>query len=1301
MKRATCFFALLLALVLSGSVSVGWAAPPTPEPPRRLVVEQLEELPFLDSGVPQPFVQDVTPSADLAAWSKIVFQSYRDNNWEIYLANGDGSAQTRLTNTGRIDAGPRLNRGCTRVAFYSDRTPDHNYDIFAMNLDGSGVSQLTSNGADDYAPAWSPDGSKLAFSSYRDGQVEIYVMNADGSGQTRLTFDGAYDGMPAWSPDGSKIAFVSARTGGNRIWVMNADGSGQTQLSTQAYSESPAWSPDGSQIAYDSDGDGDGWQELWLMNADGSNQREVYDPGWANTDAWARSWSPDGRYIAFTRISFTNYQGDWYWVAAYLDAWDSTTGDIWRLGSQNVEWHPGWEACDNLAPTSSVNALPAQSPGQITLRWAGSDVGLSGLKNYDVQFSDGITGTWANIETGTQGTMTMFFGISGHTYYFRSRARDNAGNVEAWPSDYDTFTTIEALAPTSYIKPLPAYSHPNITVQWNGQDAGGSGINTYDVQYRDAAGGSWTDWQTYTGATSAVFSGTLGHTYYFRSRAVDFAQNLESWPAGNGDALTTFYAWGVSGIAKDNTDTPVAGAVVTTTPGALDKFASDSTGAFAAYVGDSSDTYTVTWGKAGYGGLPETRFNALQDAQVDVVLPPADNVVVNGNFESGNLEDWLASGVITPVITDVFRHTGNYAVMLGQQFAFTLPISISQSLGSSTPLQFVADMNGIVHIVWGRYQDGNFEIYYSQRNSNGNWSSPHSVAGVYHDGFLWPEMVVDKHSIVHVIWRQNTLGHDEVFHAWRNSSGVWSSPQNISNTPNSALSCQMVVDEDDVLHVIWIDEVSGNTTPYYIQRSAAGVWSAPELVPGSMPDAWRMAVDKNGTVHAVWLTNDGLNYVQRNSSGTWSSPQLSLWSTSYPNSLKMVVDENSNVSIVWGEGDNIYYAERRAGDALSTPVEISGSTAGWWPEIAVSKNGLVHVVWVGYGVFHTWKNEHGVWSSPQQAPGSEYSSQQGVSIAIDDMGVVHALWSYALSYDDWKLYYARWTNGLNDWTYPKLVKRVYCTTGPATLLAVEGNGNIHVAWHENNGWDGVLYLGMALAEQSGDSTITQVITVPVAISTPALSFLYQLGGTSQANGGKLYMQANSGITTTTIFSTATNADSWTHRWFDLSQWTGQTVTLTFSVHQVAGQPRVWAYLDEVSLGSAYPDVWVSKAGPDSLSGGPAIYHISYGNRGGAPASGARITDTLPAGLTFVSANPPPITTTLPLVWDVGDLAAKSGPFAIVLTATVAPTAPMLSTLTNTVDIDTISPELETANNEAFARTFIGHQLYLPLVLKNY
>lgn len=71
-----------------------------------------------------------------------------------------------------------------------------------MDADVSNPTGLTNNNAVEYCPRWSPDGTKIAFSSTRDGlgYHEIYVMNAaDGSEQIRLTtIVGAYD--PDWGP---------------------------------------------------------------------------------------------------------------------------------------------------------------------------------------------------------------------------------------------------------------------------------------------------------------------------------------------------------------------------------------------------------------------------------------------------------------------------------------------------------------------------------------------------------------------------------------------------------------------------------------------------------------------------------------------------------------------------------------------------------------------------------------------------------------------------------------------------------------------------------------------------------------------------------------------------------------------------------------------------------------------------------------------------------------------------------------------------------------------------------------------
>jgi uncharacterized repeat protein (TIGR01451 family) len=151
-------------------------------------------------------------------------------------------------------------------------------------------------------------------------------------------------------------------------------------------------------------------------------------------------------------------------------------------------------------------------------------------------------------------------------------------------------------------------------------------------------------------------------------------------------------------------------------------------------------------------------------------------------------------------------------------------------------------------------------------------------------------------------------------------------------------------------------------------------------------------------------------------------------------------------------------------------------------------------------------------------------------------------------------------------------------------------------------------------------------------------------------------------------------------------------------------PSIFARVKEISVGTTYPDLWVTQESSEALPGSQVIYTLVYGNQGAAPAENVRILDLLPSELSYVDANPKPIdeTALLPaLAWDLGDLPAMSGPFTIVVTTTAPLTVPMFSTLTNTTSITSVSSELELGNNYAYTATFVGYQVYLPLTMRNW
>ncbi len=244
---------------------------------------------------------------------KIAFTRFHeDDSADIYVMNADGSDQVNLTNTPAFDElPPAWSPDGKKIAFTRGPAGSfvrfeniEQYEIFVMDVGSdnsvSNLQQLTFNTAEDSAPAWSPDGQKITFTSYRDGNYEIYVMNTNGEQQTNLTNNPADDGFtfPAqtWSPDGLKIAFPSNRGGENfldfDVYVMDADGSSQTNLTNRPGLDAcPAWSPDGTKITFNSFRDEDGSVEIYVMNAaDGSNQTNLTQTGETGQDEVASDW---------------------------------------------------------------------------------------------------------------------------------------------------------------------------------------------------------------------------------------------------------------------------------------------------------------------------------------------------------------------------------------------------------------------------------------------------------------------------------------------------------------------------------------------------------------------------------------------------------------------------------------------------------------------------------------------------------------------------------------------------------------------------------------------------------------------------------------------------------------------------------------------------------------------------------------------------------------------------------------------------------------------------------------------------
>ena len=241
------------------------------------------------------------PLDEVLPMGKIAFVSFRDEyegtfNREIYVISSDGSGPINLTRNSCADDEPDWSPDGSKIAWSSNR--DGDYEIYVMSAEGGDVTQLTSHGG-AFSPRWSPDGRLIAYS-----RGSIVVMNADGSDPVVVL--GAKPpweadepcqtgGFPGgWSPDGSRIIYYASP--GSRVCTMAVDGSEVATLISEpaVMKVEPVWSPDGQRVAFRSIRDGN--SDVHVVSLEDGSEQRLTDFDGIDIEP---EWSPDGEWIAF------------------------------------------------------------------------------------------------------------------------------------------------------------------------------------------------------------------------------------------------------------------------------------------------------------------------------------------------------------------------------------------------------------------------------------------------------------------------------------------------------------------------------------------------------------------------------------------------------------------------------------------------------------------------------------------------------------------------------------------------------------------------------------------------------------------------------------------------------------------------------------------------------------------------------------------------------------------------------------------------------------------------------------------
>lgn len=223
---------------------------------------------------------------------------------DLWLVAAEGGARRRLTDDAFIEGSPEWSRDGKRLAFHAAHPPEP-ARIWILDLADSRVTQVTREKGRTTNPAWSPDGSEIAYYGIASGDEQVWSIPAAGGAARRLTFHETQSWNACWSPDGKEIAFSGYRnvaTGGS-LFVMPRDGEGAscersralTRRTDHGWDRFPSWSPDGRWVAFTARGRDGNW-DIWLVSADGRVEVRLTEDPAQDVEP---SWAPDSRRLVF------------------------------------------------------------------------------------------------------------------------------------------------------------------------------------------------------------------------------------------------------------------------------------------------------------------------------------------------------------------------------------------------------------------------------------------------------------------------------------------------------------------------------------------------------------------------------------------------------------------------------------------------------------------------------------------------------------------------------------------------------------------------------------------------------------------------------------------------------------------------------------------------------------------------------------------------------------------------------------------------------------------------------------------